>query len=42
MIRYKKNWTSLHSFFSLAATFLAVKILMAGIRKLAQKQELKI
>jgi hypothetical protein len=39
LIRYKKNWTSLHSFFSIAATFLVVKFLMAGIRKLEQKQD---
>lgn len=41
LIRYKKSWTSFHSFFSIAATFLAVKFLIAGIRKLAEKQELK-
>lgn len=41
LIQYRKDWTSIHSFFSIAATFLAVKLLMAGIRKLVQKQELK-
>jgi hypothetical protein len=42
LIRYKKNWTSYHSFFSIGATFLAVKWLMAVIRKLANKQKLNI
>ncbi|MFT4414181.1 CBO0543 family protein [Fredinandcohnia humi] len=37
LIKYKRSWTSVHSFFSIAATFLAVRFLMALIRKFAEK-----
>lgn len=40
LIRYKRNWTSFHSFASIASTFLAVRIVMGGIRKLSQKEEM--
>lgn len=39
LIQYKKSWTSLHSFLSISATFLAVKLLMAVIRKFASNTE---
>lgn len=42
LIQYRKNWTSLHSFFSISATFLLVKLLMAGIRKLASSSEIEM
>jgi hypothetical protein len=38
LIKYKKSWTSLHSFASIASTFLIVRFLMALIRKTAEKQ----
>lgn len=38
LIKYKKSWTSLHSFASIASTFLLVRILIALIRKAATKQ----
>jgi hypothetical protein len=38
LIKYKKSWTSLHSFVSLAATFLLVRLLMGAVRKTAEKQ----
>jgi len=38
LIKYKKSWTSLHSFASMAFTFLLVRFLIAIIRKFAQKQ----
>jgi hypothetical protein len=38
LITYKKSWTSLHSFFSIASTFLLVRFLMSLIRKFAEKQ----
>ncbi|MBT2727699.1 hypothetical protein J7E63_12210 [Bacillus sp. ISL-75] len=38
LIKYKKSWTSLHSFASIAATFLIVRILMSLISKTAEKQ----
>lgn len=41
LIRYKKNWTSFHSFASIASTFLAVRFLMGGIRKLTQNEEMQ-
>lgn len=40
LIRYKRSWTSVHSFASIASTFLAVRFLMGGIRKLAEKEEI--
>lgn len=39
LIRYKRNWTSFHSFASIASTFLAVRIVMVGIRKWSQKED---
>ncbi|MEH6904662.1 CBO0543 family protein [Neobacillus drentensis] len=38
LIKYKKSWTALHSFGSIALTFLIVRILMGIIRKAAEKQ----
>jgi hypothetical protein len=38
LIKYKKSWTSLHSFTSIASTFLLVRLLIALIRKTAAKQ----
>ncbi|WHY00278.1 CBO0543 family protein [Neobacillus sp. DY30] len=38
LIVYKKSWTSLHSFFSIASTFILVRYLMSLIRKFAAKQ----
>jgi hypothetical protein len=38
LIKYKKSWTSLHSFFSIAATFLFVRFTMILIRVVASKQ----
>jgi len=40
LIRYKKSWTSIHSFASIASTFLAVRFLMGGIRKWTQKEQM--
>ncbi|WP_308160777.1 MULTISPECIES: CBO0543 family protein [unclassified Bacillus (in: firmicutes)] len=37
LIKYKKSWTSLHSFASIAAAFLIVRNLMSLIRKTAEK-----
>lgn len=39
LIKYKKSWTALHSFGSIAASFLIVRILMVLIRKAAEKQK---
>lgn len=39
LIKYKKSWTSVHSFASIASTFLAVRFLMGGIRKMTEKEE---
>jgi hypothetical protein len=38
LIKYKKSWTALHSFGSIALTFLIVRSLMGIIRKAAEKQ----
>ncbi|WP_223592289.1 CBO0543 family protein [Neobacillus bataviensis] len=38
LIKYKKSWTSVHSFFSIAFTFLMVRFLMTLIRTASQKQ----
>nr|WP_263326807.1 CBO0543 family protein [Neobacillus sp. Marseille-Q6967] len=38
LIRYKKSWTSFHSFLSIAVTFLMVRFIMVFIRKTAKKQ----
>lgn len=38
LITYKKSWTWIHSFFSISATFLIVRFLMALIRKSAHRQ----
>jgi hypothetical protein len=38
LISYKKSWTSIHSFISIVTTFLMVRYLMGGIRKLSIKQ----
>ncbi|MEH7098075.1 CBO0543 family protein [Neobacillus vireti] len=38
LIKYKKSWTSVHSFFSIASTFLLSRFLIALIRKATQKQ----
>lgn len=38
LISYKKSWTSIHSFFSIATTFLMVRYLMGVVRKLSMKQ----
>jgi uncharacterized membrane protein len=38
LIKYKKSWTSFHSFISIFSTFLMVRFLMTLIRKAAQKQ----
>ncbi|MEH7883731.1 CBO0543 family protein [Bacillus sp. JJ1609] len=40
LIKYKKGWTSFHSFTSIASTFLAVRFLMGGIRKMTQWEEM--
>jgi hypothetical protein len=39
LIKYKKSWTSIHSFASITSTFLAVRFLMGGIRKMTQTEE---
>jgi len=39
LIQYKRSWTSLHSFLSIAASFLGVRFLMALITKVAAKVE---
>lgn len=41
LIRYKKTWTSFHSFLSIAGTFLFVRFMMILIRKAAIKQSEK-
>ena len=38
LISYKKSWTSIHSFFSIASTFLLVRLIMVFIRHSAEKQ----
>lgn len=38
LIKYKKSWTSLHSFVSIVATFIFVRLLMGLVRKTAEKQ----
>ncbi|MEH7119941.1 CBO0543 family protein [Neobacillus vireti] len=38
LITYKKSWTSLHSFFSIATTFIMVRYLIGLIRKISKKQ----
>ncbi|MCM3600403.1 hypothetical protein M3175_06645 [Robertmurraya korlensis] len=38
LIKYKKSWSSFHSFFSIASTFLIVRFLMGIIRRVANKQ----
>lgn len=38
LIKYKRSWTSIHSFVSIFSTFLMVRFLMTLIRKAAQKQ----
>jgi hypothetical protein len=38
LIRYKKGWTSVHSFVSIALTFLIVRVAIAFIRKSAENQ----
>jgi hypothetical protein len=38
LIKYQRSWTSIHSFGSIALTFLAVRFLMGIIRKSAEKQ----
>ena len=38
LIKYKKSWTSAHSFISIFSTFLMVRFLMTLIRKAAHKQ----
>jgi len=38
LIRYKKSWTSIHSFISIASTFLLVRLTMILIRTAASKQ----
>jgi hypothetical protein len=40
LIKYKRSWTSFHSFASIASTFLAVRFLMGGIRKLSEKEDM--
>jgi len=40
LIKYKKSWTSVHSFASIASTFLAVRFLMGGIRKMTEKEDM--
>lgn len=35
LIKYKKNWTSFHSFVSIASTFLLVRLVIGMIRKMA-------
>jgi hypothetical protein len=39
LIKYKKSWTSMHSFGSIAITFLTVRFLMALIRKKDKEQQ---
>jgi hypothetical protein len=41
LVKYKKSWTTMHSFFSIASTFLIVRFLMKPIRKSAEKQQLE-
>ncbi|GKU82702.1 CBO0543 family protein [Niallia sp. NCCP-28] len=41
LIKYKKSWTSIHSFISIALTFLIVRFIMILIRKVASKQSRK-
>ena len=36
LIKYKRNWTSYHSFASIASTFLLVRLLIGGIRRMAR------
>jgi hypothetical protein len=38
LIKYKKSWTALHSFGSIAFTFLIVRVLITFIKKTAEKQ----
>lgn len=38
LISYKRSWTSVHSFLSIASTFLIVRFIMVLIRKTAKKQ----
>ncbi|MFL6559879.1 MAG: CBO0543 family protein [Bacillus sp. (in: firmicutes)] len=38
LIEYRKSWTSLHSFVSIASTFLIVRALMTLIRRTAERQ----
>ncbi|PKG22614.1 CBO0543 family protein [Niallia nealsonii] len=38
LIKYKKSWTTIHSFISIASTFLIVRFTMSLIRKVASKQ----
>lgn len=38
LIKYKKSWTSAHSFLSIAGTFLLVKLIMGLISKVAIRQ----
>ncbi|MFP5114179.1 CBO0543 family protein [Bacillaceae bacterium C204] len=38
LVKYKKSWTSLHSFVSIGFTFLIVRALMALIGRTAEKQ----
>lgn len=38
LIAYKKSWTSVHSFFSIASTFILVRYIMSFIRRFAAKQ----
>jgi hypothetical protein len=39
LIKYKRNWTSFHSFASIASTFLAVRLIMGGIRTVARNKD---
>lgn len=39
LIKYKKSWTSIHSFLSIALSFLVVRSLMTFISKVATKVE---
>ncbi|EOR21879.1 hypothetical protein A499_20878 [Niallia nealsonii AAU1] len=38
LIKYKKSWTSVHSFLSIAGTFLLVKLIMGLVSKAAIRQ----
>lgn len=38
LIKYKKSWTSIHSFISIFSSFLVVRSIMALVRKLAVRQ----